>query len=259
MPKSRLQITEARNRAIWRITRLCCLPVIVFNPLVLLSQEGATRSFDITRILRTQESATRVHHPDARLFQVFVSNFVPAPVSGNNEDVEVHGYYSLDSSPGFLEVTSRDSKQTTEGLKAFQGNDCFHGHPSSHSESCSPSTQVPTSDEYLSTDWTLDSTKLEAALRKNGIDPSRHFDITILNAQRVVDTWKGLNSDGASPFKERARGENSKEAVVSVTERYSGGRGDGTTWLFRAADYELLGTLAIAAPKRLPPARKNVQ
>src|SRR5450755_4496288 len=87
MQKSRRQIADSRNRTGWRITRICCPPVIVFNCLVLLSQGGfgATENVDIRNIVLAQESATRAHHPSARLFQVFVGNLVLAPIPENGE------------------------------------------------------------------------------------------------------------------------------------------------------------------------------
>jgi hypothetical protein len=70
--------------------------------------------------------------------------------------------------------------------KPFEGHDCFHGYPASRSEACLPTVQAPaTEDDYLGLDWTIDLPKLSAAFRKYGLDPSRHFGITIVSARRV--------------------------------------------------------------------------
>jgi hypothetical protein len=237
------------------------LPVIVFNCLILLSEKGfgTIPDVDIKNIVVAQDVAVRAHNPDARLFQVFLPDFVPEPkLSEHTSDVEIHSYFEINRKQDFLEVITKDSKEMVEIAKPFEGHDCFHGYPASRSEACSPTIQVlTTEDEYLGFDWTLDVAKLAAAFRKHGLDPSAHFDITIVSARRIIETWHWLDVRTGSGVRERMDKENSKQAVVSVTEHSSVGHGGGMTWLFRTADYECLGTITFAASTRLPPAHKS--
>jgi hypothetical protein len=236
------------------------LPVIAFNCLILFSNEGLATppDVDIRNVVATQESEVREHNPDAKLFQVFALGLVPDPtVAEQSIDLEIHGYFGVNGVQGFVEAITRDSKETVEVVKPFEGNDCFHGHPASRSEACLPTIQAPTADEYLGLDWTLDLQKLAAAFRKNGLDPARQFDVTIVTAKRIVSTWKWSDLQTPSAVRERVNKEKAKEAIVSVTEHSSSGRGGGAIWLFRAADYQCLGTVMFASSKRLPPARKN--
>ncbi|HSY98378.1 MAG TPA: hypothetical protein VK788_02695 [Terriglobales bacterium] len=258
--KARRQIDEWRNEVGWRIARNCFLPVLVFNCLILSSKDGLANStdVDIRNVIAAQDRTVREHNPDAKLFQVFVPGLVPDPTaSGHGIDVEVHGYFGANGMQGFVEAITSDSKETVEVVKPFEGNDSYHGHPASRSEACLPTVQAPTTDEYLGLDWTLDLQKLAAAFRKNGLDPARPFDVTIVSARRIVSTWKRLDLKTASAVRERLNKENAKEAIVSVTEHSSSGRGGEATWLFRAADYECLGAITFATPRRLPPARKS--
>jgi hypothetical protein len=237
------------------------LPVIVFNCRILFSEGGfgTTADVDIRNIVAAQDIAVRTHNPDARLFQVFLPGLVPeAKPFEDSGDVEIRSYFEINRMQEFLEVSTKDSKKMVEVPKPFEGHDCFHGHPESRSEACSPTVQAPTTeDDYLGLDWTLDLSKLAAALRKNGLDPHKHFDVTIVSARRIIDTWKWFEARAGSGVRERMDKEQSKQAIVAVTEHSSVGRGGGATWLFRAADYECLGTITFASSGRLPPARKN--
>jgi hypothetical protein len=258
--KARRQIDEWRNELSWRIARNCFLPPIVFVCLIVVSTEGFATSpnVDVRNVVATQESAVREHNPDAKLFQVFALGLIPDPTEAEQIiDVEIHGYFDVNGMQGFVEAITRDSKKTIEVVQPFEGNDCFHGHPASRSEACLPTIQAPTTDEYLGPDWTLDLQKLAAAFRKNGLDPARQFDVTIVTAKRIVSSWKWSNLQTASSVRERVNREKAKEAIVSVTEHSSSGLGGGAIWLFRAADYQCLGNVVFASPRRLPPARQN--
>jgi hypothetical protein len=237
------------------------LPVIVFNCLILFSEEGfgTTPDVDIKNIVVAQNIAVLAHNPDARLFQVFLPDFAPEPkLSEHTSDVETYSYFEINGRQDFLEVITKDSKQLVEVAKPFEGHDCFHGYPASRSEACSPTVQAPaTDDEYLGFDWTLDLPKLAMAFRKYGLDPCRHFDVTIVSAKRIIETWKWSDVQTGSGVRERMNKEHSKQAIVAVTEHSSGGQGGGATWLFRAVDYECLGTIAFATSRRLPPAQRQ--
>jgi hypothetical protein len=237
------------------------LPVIVFNCLILLSEEGfgTIPDVDIKNIVVAQDIAVRAHNPNARLFQVFLPDFVPEPKhSEYRTDLEIHSYFEINKTQDFLEVITKDSKEIVEVAKPFEGHDCFHGYPASRSEACSPTVQAPaTEDEYLGFGWILDLPKLVAAFRKYGLDPSRHFDVTIVDARRIVETWKWSDVRTGSDIRERINKEHSKEAIVSVTEHSSIGQGSGATWLFRVADYECLGTIMFITSRKLPPAQRQ--
>jgi hypothetical protein len=237
------------------------LPVIVVNCLILLSEEafGTIPGVEIKNIVAAQDIAVRTHNPSAKLFQVFLPDFVPEPkISEYGSDVEIHSYFEINRTQDFVEVITKDSKEMVEVAKPFQGHDCFHGYPASRSEACSPTVQAPaTEDEYLGFDWIIDLPKLVASFRKYGIDPSKHFDITIVDARRIVRTWKWTDVRTGSDVRERINKEHSKQAIVSVTEHSSVGQGGGSTWLFRAADYECLGTIMFVTSRKLPPAQRQ--
>jgi hypothetical protein len=171
--------------------------------------------------------------------------------------MEIHSYFVIDKTERFLEVISNDSKEYQEIIRPFTGNDCFHGHPVSPSEACVPSVQPPaTQDEYLGLDWTLDPARLAAAFRKCGLDPSRHFDITVVSAKRAVNSWKWADVQQASTIKDRLSQQQSNEIVISGTESSTSGQSMGPKCLFRGRNYESLGSLVILRPKsKLPPSR----
>jgi hypothetical protein len=237
------------------------LPVIVLNCLILFPDEkfGTTPDVDIKNVVLAQDIAVRAHNPDARLFQVFLPDCVPEPkLSEHNSDVEIHSYFEINRTQEFLELITKDSKEMVEVAKPFEGHNCFHGYPESRSEACSPTVQPPaTDDDYLGLDWILDLPKLARAFRRYGLDPSKHFDVTIVSARRIIDTWKWSDVRTGSSVRERMDKEQSKQVIISATEHSSVGHGDGETWLFRAADYESLGAVTFASSRRLPPARKN--
>lgn len=257
MPQDRSQIGEWRNELNRKIAQDCFLLFIILNCLFLLSKEvfAASPDLDIKNVLSAQYRTVRDHYPDAKLFQVFVLGLVPDRTMGQpNVDLEVHGYFDVHDLQGFVEAVTRNSKTTVEVVKPFKGNDCFHGHPASRSEACLPTVKAPTADENLNLDWVLDLTKLAAAFRKNGLDPTMPFDVTIASARRIVSTWQWSDLQTASAVRERLNKDNANEPIVSVTE-HSRGRGGGVTWLFGSADYQYIGTVTFAASRRLPPAR----
>lgn len=258
--KARREIDEWRNELSWKIAQNCFLPAIVFVCLIVVSTEGVATSpnVDVRNVVATQESAVREHNPDAKLFQVFALGLIPDPTEAEQSiDVEIHGYFDVNGMHGFVEAITRGSKKTVEVVQPFEGNDCFHGHPASRSEACLLTVQAPAPDEYLALDWTLDLQRLAAAFRKNGLDPARQFDVTVVTAKRIVSTWKWSNLQTASAVRERVNKEKAKEAILSVAEHSSSGRGGGAIWLFRTADYQCLGTITSATPRRLPPARES--
>lgn len=258
--KDRYQIDESRKRIGWPVIGVL-LPVIAMNCLILFPDErfGTSPGVDVKNIVLAQDTAVRAHNPDARLFQVFLPDFVPErKLAEHGSDVEIHSYFELSRKEEFLELITKDSKEMVEVVKPFEGHNCFHGYPESHSEACSATVQAPSTEgDYLGFDWTLDVPKLARAFRKYGLDPSKHFDVTIVSARRIIATWKWSDVRTGSSVKEQIDKETSKQVIVSATEHSSVGYGNGATWLFRTTDYECLGSVTFASPGRLPPARKN--
>jgi hypothetical protein len=246
---------EFSLKALRRPKLRCSLLVL----LVLFTQAGfgTTSEVDIKAIVVGQCDAVRARHPDAKLFQVFVHNLVPEQKpSEQSSSVEIHSSFQVSKAQDFLEVISKGSREMQEVVRPFTGNDCFHGYPSSRSEACSPIVEPPiTQDEYLGLDWSLEPAKLAAALRKCVLDPSKHFDITIVTAARVVSSWNWSDVQVASTTRERLSRQNPKEAVISASERSASGHAAGPTCLFTGVNYEYLGNLVLAQPAKLPPTR----
>jgi len=236
---------------LWKFVLLAILPSVAWAGL------SAAVEINLQAILAGQYSAARERYPSSELFEVIVNNFVPEPSSSDEvSSPEIHSYFQIGKTDSFLEVTSRDSKKYQQVVRPFAGKDCFHGYPVSRSEACLPSVQPPTTqEEYLRFDWTVNPAMIAAALRKSGLDPSRHFDITIASATRVLNSWRGANAQ-QPPVRDTLRKQQSNEIVISATEHSSSGQSVGPTCLFRGSDYTYLGSLVISTPKtKLPPTR----
>jgi hypothetical protein len=239
----------------WLALSMCFLLVVL--TLVAPAGFATTAEVNIQAIVVGQYGTVRAHYPDAKLFQVFVHNLVPEPNSSEQkQSLEIHSYFGIGKTESFLEVISRDSKEYQEVVRPFAGNDCFHGHPASRSEACLPSVQMPaTQDEYLGIDWTLDQARLATAFRKCGLDPTRHFDINIVSAKRLVSSWNWGQIQAGPAIRERLHEQDPKEILISATENSTDGQSVSPTCLCRGSDYNYLGTLVIARPRKLPPQR----
>jgi hypothetical protein len=225
------------------------------------AQASGTALSNLNGIVAAQIKTVQAQSPDAKLFQVFVLDAVPArSLEEQASFVETHSFFEVIPGATYAEATNlvREPDRTQVIVSHFNGRDCFYGHPTVSSETCGPTIQAPsTPTEYLPLDWNLDLTRLATALRKHDMDPSKHFDITIVSAKRAISTWKSLQTGPSLPSEiaERLAEERPNSAVVAVTERPTSRTHAGPTLLLRGSDLGYLGMLQPVQPRKMPPAR----
>lgn len=215
---------------------------------------------EIMQTLVSQEKIVQARFPDAKLFQVFILDAIPKPSKKQESQTEIHSLFELVPKRTYAEAVDRlgHPKNTEIHSREFGGRDCFYGHPQSERETCGPTVERPANlNEYLTLNWYLDLGKLATVLSEHNLDPSGHFDITIVSAARVIKSLHlpPTRLSSAPEVAQHLAALNPTDAVVTVTEQSESRTQAGHTSFLSASDESYLGSVRPIQSNRLPPTR----